>query len=176
MSYTKLTTLLAGAAAVLLATLALTGCGSGGSSTAQAAPKTASGQSATVGVANTGLGNVLVNSAGMTLYMFGKDTGSQSTCTGACAQNWPPLLATGTPTVGIGATASMLGTTTRSDGGRQVTYNGHPLYLFVGDKKPGDTNGQGLTAFGGSWFALSAAGNQVSGQASNSGGGGGLGY
>ena len=130
---------------------------------------------ATVGVANTGLGNILVNSAGRTLYMFGKDTGTQSTCTGACAQNWPPLLATGTPTVGSGATASMLGTTTRSDGGRQVTYNGHPLYLFVGDKKPGDTNGQGLTAFGGSWFALSAAGNQVSGQASNSGGGG-LGY
>ncbi len=172
---TRRLTLIASAAAVLLATLALAGCG-GGSSTAQAAPKTANGQSATVGVANTGLGSVLVNSAGMTLYMFGKDTGNQSTCTAACAQNWPPLLDNGTPTVGSGATASMLGTTTRSDGGRQVTYNGHPLYLFAGDKKPGDTNGQGLTAFGGSWFALSAAGNQVSGQASNSGGGGGLGY
>ena len=70
----------------------------------------------------------------------------------------------------------MLGTTTRSDGGKQVTYNGHPLYLFAGDNAPGDTNGQGFDAFGGSWFALSAAGNQVSGQASNSGGGGGLGY
>jgi predicted lipoprotein with Yx(FWY)xxD motif len=175
MSYTKLTTLLAGAAAVLLATFALVGCGGGGSP-AQAAPKTASGQSATVGVANTGLGNVLVNSAGMTLYMFGKDTGTQSTCTGACAQNWPPLRVNGKPTVGSGATVSMLGTTARSDGGQQVTYNGHPLYLFIGDKKPGDTNGQGLNAFGGSWFALSAAGDQVSGQASNSGGGGGLGY
>jgi predicted lipoprotein with Yx(FWY)xxD motif len=176
MSYTKLTTLLAGAAAVLLATLALAGCGGGGSSTAQAAPKTASGQSATLGVANTGLGNVLVNSAGMTLYMFGKDTGTQSTCTGACAQNWPPLRVNGKPTVGSGATASMLGTTARSDGGQQVTYNGHPLYLFMGDKKPGDANGQGLNAFGGSWFALSAAGNQVSGQGTNSGGGGGPGY
>jgi predicted lipoprotein with Yx(FWY)xxD motif len=127
-----------------------------------------------VGVGNTGLGNVLVNSAGMTLYMFAKDTGTQSTCTGACAQNWPPLLDNGKPTAGSGATASMLGTTTRSDGGSQVTYNGHPLYLFAGDNAPGDTNGQGLTAFGGSWFALSPAGNQVSGQASNSGGG--LGY
>jgi predicted lipoprotein with Yx(FWY)xxD motif len=175
MSYTKLTTLLAGAAAVLLATLALAGCGSG-SSTAQAAPKTASGQSATVGIANTSLGNILVNSAGRTVYLFGKDTGTQSTCTGPCAQKWPPLLAKGTPTTGSGATSSMLGTTTRSDGGRQVTYNGHPLYHFVGDKKPGDTNGQGLTAFGGSWFALTAAGNQVSGQGTNSGGGGGLGY
>ena len=169
-------TFIASAAAVLLASLAFAGCGSGGSSTAQAAPKTASGQSATVGVANTGLGNVLVNSAGMTLYMFAKDTGTQSTCTGACAQNWPPLLDNGKPTAGSGATASMLGTTTRSDGGKQVTYNGHPLYLFAGDNAPGDTNGQGLTAFGGSWFGLSAAGNQVSGQASNSGGGGGLGY
>jgi predicted lipoprotein with Yx(FWY)xxD motif len=173
---TRRLTFIASAAAVLLASLAFAGCGSGGSSTAQAAPKTASGQSATVGVANTGLGNVLVNSAGMTLYMFAKDTGTQSTCTGACAQNWPPLLENGKPTAGSGASASMLGTTTRSDGGSQVTYNGHPLYLFAGDNAPGDTNGQGLTAFGGSWFALSAAGNQVSGQASNSGGGGGLGY
>jgi predicted lipoprotein with Yx(FWY)xxD motif len=173
---TRRLTFIASAAAALLATLALAGCGSGGSSTAQAAPKTASGQSATVGIANTGLGNILVNSAGRTVYLFGKDTGTQSTCTGACAQNWPPLLAKGTPTAGSGATSSMLGTTTRSDGGRQVTYNGHPLYLFVGDKKPGDTNGQGLTAFGGSWFALTAAGNQVSGQGTNSGGGGGFGY
>jgi predicted lipoprotein with Yx(FWY)xxD motif len=173
---TRRLTFIASAAAALLATLALAGCGSGGSSTAQAAPKTASGQSATVGIANTGLGNILVNSAGRTVYLFGKDTGTQSTCTGACAQNWPPLLAKGTPTAGSGATSSMLGTTTRSDGGRQVTYNGHPLYLFAGDKNPGDTNGQGLTAFGGSWFALTAAGNQVSGQGTNSGGGGGLGY
>jgi len=172
---TRRWTFIASAAAVLLASLAFAGCGSGGSSTAQAAPKTASGQSATVGVANTGLGDVLVNSAGMTLYMFAKDTGTQSTCTGACAQNWPPLLANGKPTAGSGANASMLGTTARSDGGSQVTYNGHPLYLFAGDNAPGDTNGQGLTAFGGSWFALSAAGNQVSGQGSSSGGGG-LGY
>jgi predicted lipoprotein with Yx(FWY)xxD motif len=172
---TRRLTVIASAAAVLLAALAFAGCGTGGSSTAQAAPKTASGQPATVGVANTGLGDVLVNSEGMTLYMFAKDTGTQSTCTGACAQNWPPLLENGKPRAGSGAIASMLGTTNRSDGGRQVTYNGHPLYLFAGDNGPGDTNGQGLTAFGGSWFALSAAGNQVSGQASNSGGGG-LGY
>ena len=58
-------------------------------------------------------------------------------------------------------TASKLGTITRSDGKTQVTYNGHPLYLFIGDKKPGDTTGQGLTAFGAAWFALSQAGNQI---------------
>jgi predicted lipoprotein with Yx(FWY)xxD motif len=173
MSYTKVTTLLTVAAAALLTTFALVGCGSG-SSAAQAAPKTATGQSATVGVANTGLGNVLVNSAGMTLYIFSKDTGAQSTCTGACAQNWPPLTVTGKPTAGSGATASLLGTSARSDGGQQVTYNGHPVYLFINDKQPGDTSGQGITAFGGSWAAVSPAGDQVSG--SNSGGGGGLGY
>ena len=172
MSYTKVTTLLAVAAAALFATFALVGCGNG-SSSAQAAPKTASGQSATVGVANTGLGNILVNSAGMTLYLFGKDTGTQSTCTGACAQNWPPLKVTGKPTAGSGATASLLGTSARSDGGEQVTYNGHPVYLFINDKQPGDTNGQGITAFGGTWAAVSSAGTAVSG--SNSGGGG-LGY
>jgi ketosteroid isomerase-like protein len=74
------------------------------------------------------------------------------------------------PTVGSGANASMIGTTARSDGKPQVTYNGHPLYLYAGDQKAGDTNGQGVTAFGAAWYALSAAGNQVSGQPSSSGG------
>jgi predicted lipoprotein with Yx(FWY)xxD motif len=105
----------------------------------------------------------------------------KSACFGACASDWPPLRASGKPTVSSGANASMVGTTTRSDGKPQVTYNGHPLYLYTGDQKPGDTNGEGLTPFGGGWFALSPAGNQVSGQASSSGGGtsssgGGYGY
>ena len=68
---------------------------------------------------------------------------------------WPPLLATGKPTAGVGLTVSKLATITRSDGTRQITYNGHPLYLFVKDHKPGDVNGQGVTAFGAAWFALS---------------------
>jgi hypothetical protein len=72
------------------------------------------------------------------------------------------LLATGNPTVGPGLTASKLGTITRSDGTRQVTYNGHPLYMFIKDKKPGQTNGEGVTAFGATWFAVSPAGNQIS--------------
>ncbi len=171
MTYTRPMTSLAGAAVVLLAALAVVGCGSSdSSSSAQAAPKTANGQPATVGVANSDLGNILVNMKGRTLYLFQKDSGSKSACTGACAAAWPPLLANGKPTVGSGATASMVGTTTRSPRARQVTYNGHPLYLYEGDQKPGDTNGQGLTAFGGGWFALSRAGNQVAGQGSQSGG------
>jgi predicted lipoprotein with Yx(FWY)xxD motif len=170
----KLTTFLAGATVIPLAALAV-GCGSSSSSKSSTAsttpPKTASGTAATVGVANSSLGSILVDSQGRTLYLFKKDTGTKSNCTGACAANWPPLRATGKPTVGSGATASMVGTTTRSDGKPQVTYNGHPLYTFVMDQKAGDTNGQGVSAFGASWFALSPAGNQVSGTASSSGGG-----
>jgi predicted lipoprotein with Yx(FWY)xxD motif len=101
--------------------------------------------------------------------MFQRDTGTKSSCFGACASNWPPLRVSGKPTAGSGATASMIGTTSRSDGKLQVTYNGHPLYIYQGDTSQGDTNGQGLNAFGGSWFALSPAGQQVSGSGSNAG-------
>jgi predicted lipoprotein with Yx(FWY)xxD motif len=174
MTRSKSISFLAGATVLVLAALVVAGCGSGGGASAQAAaPKTANGEPATVGVRDSALGKILVDSQGRTLYLFQKDSGTTSACTGACASAWPPLRATGRPTVGSGANASLVGTTTRSDGNPQVTYNGHPLYLYVGDKSPGDTNGQGLTAFGGGWFALSAAGNQVSGSTASSGGGGG---
>jgi hypothetical protein len=107
-----------------------------------------------------------VDSQGHTLYLFGKDSGTISTCTGACAAAWPPLLATGQPTAGSGANAALLGTTSRSDGGTQVTYNGHPVYLFIKDQSPGDTNGEGKNAFGASWFALSPGGNEIRAPAS----------
>jgi predicted lipoprotein with Yx(FWY)xxD motif len=162
--------LLAGAA-LLLTALALTGCGGDNSSGSTALPTTASGRPATLGVANGDLGEILVNSQGHTLYLFQKDSGTTSACTGACASNWPPLRANGTPTVGNGADASMVSTITRSDGRPQATYNGHPLYLFAGDQNAGDTKGEGLKAFGGSWFAVSPAGNQVSGPAPKPGGG-----
>jgi predicted lipoprotein with Yx(FWY)xxD motif len=172
MTRTRSITFLAGAAVVLLAALALAGCGGGGASSQAAPPKTANGQPATVGVANdSNLGEILVNSQARTLYLFLKDSGTTSACTGACAAAWPPLRANGKPTLGSGANGSLVGTATRSDGNPQVTYNGHPLYLYAGDQKPGDTNGQGLTQFGGGWFALSPAGNQVSGQGSGSGAG-----
>jgi predicted lipoprotein with Yx(FWY)xxD motif len=173
MTRSRSITFLASLAALPLAAVALAGCGSSGSSASAspAPPKTASGGSATVGVANSGLGKILVNSQSRTLYLFQKDTGTKSTCYGACVQNWPPLRAAGKATAGSGADASLLGTTMRSDGKPQVTYNGHPLYLFSGDSKAGDTSGEGINAFGGSWYALSAAGDQVSGTPSSSGGG-----
>jgi predicted lipoprotein with Yx(FWY)xxD motif len=78
-------------------------------------------------------------------------------------------MATGKPTVGAGADASLVGSTTRSDGTRQVTYAGHPVYLFSGDQNPGDTNGEGVVAFGASWYAVSPAGDQITGPAPNPG-------
>jgi predicted lipoprotein with Yx(FWY)xxD motif len=162
-------TFLLSTAVVPLAALAVAACGGGGAATA-AAPKTSSGAPATVGVSTTSLGKILVNSQGRTLYLFQADVGTKSACTGACATAWPPLLATGNPSAGSGLTASKLGTTTRSGGSQQVTYNGHPLYLFIKDKKPGDVTGQGVTAFGAAWFALTPSGNQASSPVSTGGG------
>jgi predicted lipoprotein with Yx(FWY)xxD motif len=169
------TALLTAAAGPFIA-LAVAACGSSGHANAAAAPTTSSGQPATVGVTSTSLGQVLVDSQDRTLYLFQKDTGNTSTCTGACATAWPPLRVTGQPTAGTGANAALLGTSPRTDGGPQVTYHGHPVYLFYKDQKPGDTNGEGKNAFGASWFAVSPAGNQViaaapSGSSSSSGGG-----
>jgi predicted lipoprotein with Yx(FWY)xxD motif len=170
-TYNRGTITLARFATLLLAALALAGYA--GTSQAGAASKTG-----TVVVAKTNLGKVIVDSRGRTLYLFKKDTGTQSQCTGQCASNWPPLLATGTPLAKSGAKASLIGTTARPDGTSQVTYNGHPVYLFQGDRKAGQTNGEGVSAFGARWFALGPSGKQVN-ASSNSGStssGGGLGY
>jgi predicted lipoprotein with Yx(FWY)xxD motif len=159
--------------ALALAVLALAACGSGGAT--HALPTTQSGRPATIGVASSALGNVLVDRQGRTLYLFGRDSGMTSSCTSACAVNWPPLGIHGKPAVGSGAHVSDVGTTTRSDGRSQLTYNGHPLYTFVNDKKPGDTNGEGIKAFGGSWFAVSPSGAKVTPPSKPQGGGGGYG-
>ena len=159
--------------ALPLAILALAGCGGNAS---HALPTTSNGRPANVGVASTGLGDVLVDRQGRTLYLFERDSGTMSACTGACAVNWPPLRVRGTPLVGSGAKRSDVGTTARPDGMKQVTYNGHPLYTFVNDKKPGDTNGEGISAFGGSWFAVSPAGAKVPPRSQPQGGGGYGGY
>jgi predicted lipoprotein with Yx(FWY)xxD motif len=98
---------------------------------------------------------------------------------GECAKDWPPLRASGKPTAGSGIPASKLGTTARTDGKRQVTYNGHPLYRFENDMNPGDASGQGLSAFGGLWYVVSPAGTTVTGSSagsSSSSGGSGNGY
>jgi predicted lipoprotein with Yx(FWY)xxD motif len=114
-----------------------------------------------VSTASTSLGRILVNSGGRTLYMFSKDKNDKSACAGMCAKFWPPLIAAGKPRALAGARASLLGTTKRADGRMQVTYNRHPLYTFLKDTKKGQTQGEGLTAFGGQWNAVSPAGTKV---------------
>jgi predicted lipoprotein with Yx(FWY)xxD motif len=160
------------AAVLPLATLALAASGgvsyAYGSITVQAPTKA---RKATVRAANTNLGKVLVNSKGRTLYLFQADQGTTSACNDACASAWPPLV-NASPKAGKGVKASLLATSARADGKSQVTYNGHPLYTFQGDKKAGATSGQGVNAFGGLWYALSPAGDQVT-KAPSSGGSGG---
>ena len=114
-----------------------------------------------VAVAKTGLGRILVDSRGISLYDFPPDKGTTSVCYGACAALWPPVLTHGKPLAGPGVRASLLGTTKRKDGKLEVTYNGHPLYYWVGDHKPGQTTGQGLNQFGGPWWVLSPRGKEI---------------
>jgi predicted lipoprotein with Yx(FWY)xxD motif len=153
------------ASAALLAalTVALAACGGnddGASGTAApAAPETTAAQAAggaTVAVASSQLGDILVDAEGRTLYAFTKDKGDQSACSGDCATNWPAL--TGTATAGTGAQAALLSTSMQANGASQVTYDGRPLYYFAGDTKAGDTNGQGV---GNVWFVLTADGALV---------------
>ena len=174
---------LAAGASLSLIALVAAGCGGDdndeGTTAASGPPSTVSGQGGTIGAQSEGnLGTVLVDSQGRTIYLFEKDSGTKSSCFGGCASAWPPVRASGKPTVGSGLNASLVDTTPRSDGQAQVTYNGHPLYLFAGDQSAGQTNGQGLTEFGGSWFALSTDGNPVTTQPSttSSTGGGVPGY
>jgi predicted lipoprotein with Yx(FWY)xxD motif len=107
------------------------------------------------------LGLILVDAEGMTVYDFHKDKGTTSACYAACAEGWPPVLTEGEPQVGNGASSSKLGTTERKDGTTQVTYAGHPLYTFVADKKPGEANGNDVSAFGGQWYALKGNGEEA---------------
>jgi len=142
-----------------VAAIALLAAGCGGSpSTAGSSP----GAAATIATASDAkLGQILVDGKGMTLYLFVADTGSKSTCYTSCAQVWPPVLTNGAPQAGTGAQASLLGTTTRTDGKIQVTYSGHPLYYFAGDKKAGDATGQGIDNFGGLWWVISPSGAAI---------------
>jgi predicted lipoprotein with Yx(FWY)xxD motif len=115
----------------------------------------------TIAVATSKLGQILVDGKGMTVYLFVVDTGTTSNCYTSCATIWPPVLTTGAPQAGAGANASLLGTTTRTDGKTEVTYAGHPLYYFVQDKAAGDTTGQGINGFGGLWWVLSPSGAAI---------------
>jgi predicted lipoprotein with Yx(FWY)xxD motif len=140
--------------------------GAGAPATTSLAPPAPAGASsstvAAVMVGRTGLGSILTDGAGLTVYLFEKDSGTTSSCNGACAALWPPVTTTTAQlAVAGGASRSLLGTTARTDGATQLTYAGHPLYRYAGDRKPGDTTGQGSQAFGGGWDVLTPAGQKV---------------
>ncbi len=154
-------------AALSLAALALiaAGCGGSSSGSSSSGASTAasggegSGSATAISAAEAPeLGMVLVDSEGFTVYSFARDKGATSSCYGACAEAWPPVIVKGKPAAGEGAMSSELGTAKRRDGTLQVTYAGHPLYTFVEDRSPGEANGNGSTAFGGEWNALEESG------------------
>jgi predicted lipoprotein with Yx(FWY)xxD motif len=152
---------LAAAAVVVAASLAA------GATGAMAATH-AAGRATTVAAAGSHLGRILVDGQGRTLYLFEKDVylfekdaQGRSSCTGACAAYWPPLLTHGKPAAHGSVKQSLLGVTHRGDGTSQVTYAGHPLYRFVQDTKPGQANGQGLDVYGAEWYVLSPAGTKL---------------
>jgi predicted lipoprotein with Yx(FWY)xxD motif len=128
---------------------------------ATSSPASATGSSVTIDTKSGSLGTYLTDASGRTLYEFGSDTSAMSTCNGACATAWPPLTSNSAATAGSGVTASDIGSITRADGSKQVTYHGHPLYYFSLDKAAGDTKGQGAAAFGAKWWVLSPAGNKI---------------
>ena len=153
----------------LASALLVAACGSAAASTSAPAPASsaaAAGSSTTGTVITTQAGSAgafLTTASGRTVYLWAKDGMNMSDCSGACASAWPPVPATGTLTAAGSAKASDLGTITRSDGTKQVTYDGHPLYYFVGDSAAGQTNGQGSDNFGAKWWLVAPSGAQITG-------------
>jgi len=143
--------------------------GPASSSPAAAAPSSSpattsqAGSAATVSLAAiSGIpGKALVGSNGRTLYLFQADKNGTSACSGACAAAWPPDTVTGAPQAGSGVGQSLLGTITRADGTRQVTYNGHPLYYFTADSAGGTAHGQGVKALGAEWYVVGVSGSKI---------------
>jgi predicted lipoprotein with Yx(FWY)xxD motif len=143
-------------------------CSSAAAAPASSAPAAGSpaSASATGTVITTEAGSAgafLTSGSGRTVYLWAKDGTNMSACSGACAAAWPPVTATGKLTATGGAKASDLGTITRADGTKQVTYDGHPLYYFVGDSAPDQTSGQGSDSFGAKWWLVAPSGAQITG-------------
>ena len=180
----KIPRAMAVAAAALAVGVAAAGCGSSSNNSSSSAPLASAGTNASGGsgrsygygggstqtpaasvvtlkVASSPLGRILVDQDGKTLYLFEADGMNKSNCNSGCVALWPPVTTNGKATAGSGASAALIGSSMRSDGSSQVTYAGHPVYWFSGDTTAGDTNGQGLTDFGGAWYVISPAGKAI---------------
>jgi predicted lipoprotein with Yx(FWY)xxD motif len=163
--------------AIAAAVAVLAACSSSGTSSTSGSTSdsgTSSPTAATAGslkTANIGGVGVLTNAKGLTLYSFAPDTPTTSRCNGTCAQNWPPVPG---PATAPGVTGPF-GTLKRSDGSTQATFDGHPLYTFVGDTAPGQAKGNGLNAFGGLWHEVTTSGGAPAASSSSGSGGGGYG-
>ena len=142
---------------------AASGTPAGASSSSSGAASASGGT--VIETASSSAGTFLVSGSGRAVYLWSKDTGDMSNCTGACAGAWPPV--TGSATASGGAKASDLGTITRSDGTKQVTYDGHPLYYFSGDSGPGTATGQGSDGFGAKWWLVAPSGSDVTASVSS---------
>jgi predicted lipoprotein with Yx(FWY)xxD motif len=140
-----------------------TGGGGWGSGYPSATSHSSSSKGPTVKLAHSSKGSILVNSAGRTLYLFTADKKNTDRCAkvSGCLGAWPALTVSGKPTAGPGVKASMLGTIAISGGKKQVTYNGHPLYLYVGDSSSAQTSYIGASGFGGTWYGVNASGAAV---------------
>ena len=141
-------------------TTGTSGATAAGSPAAHASGGTAAG-STVIATASSSAGPVLVNGSGHAVYLWAKDAKDMSACTGACASAWPPVQASGTVTAAGSAKSSDLGTITRSDGTKQVTYDGHPLYYFAGDTSKGSLTGQGSDNFGAKWWLVAPSGAAI---------------
>ena len=149
-------------AAGLLATACGSAAGSTTAGSAAAATPASGSATATVIESHGGsAGSFLTNGSGRAVYLWAADSMNKSTCSGACAGAWPPVTTTGKVTAADGAKSADLGTITRSDGSKQVTYDGHALYYFAGDSGPGQTHGQGSDSFGAKWWLVAPAGTTI---------------
>ena len=155
--------------ALIAVALTAAACGSSGTSSgtgAQAgasasASASASGSAMVITTKAGSAGTFLTDGSGRTVYLWAKDGMDASACSGACTALWPPVTTGGTPTASGSAKASDLGTITRSDGAKQVTYDGHALYYYAGDSGAGQTNGQGTDSFGAKWWLIAPAGSSI---------------
>jgi predicted lipoprotein with Yx(FWY)xxD motif len=178
---TKARSRLGGLALTVGASLLVAACGSSSSHSSASAPASNTSHGAiTISTMKGTGGTYLAGASGRAVYLWDADTGDMSNCSGACAKAWPPVTTSTTPAASGGVQASDLGTITRSDGVKQVTYNGHPLYYFAGDTHSGQVTGQGSDSFGAKWWLVNQSGSAITSRLTastgSSGGGASVGY